>query len=810
MKAITKNIFREISHTKSRFLSLFTICAIGVGFFSGVRATGDDMKRTADDYYDEHRLFDLRVLSTLGLTDGDVGAINELGGVQAFPSKYTDLALYKDEAEYITRVYSMNSGEVNAIDLKDGRMPEADDECLISINKLREGIGIGDTIRLSDISGADEFPLERTEYRIVGTYDTPMYISITQRGSTNIGDGAIDAFLLVTESNFKQNIYTEIYVTSDELRAMQSYSVEYENLRGEISDRLEALGHDRSDIRYDEVVGEALDKIADGERELEQARTDGEKELADAKQKLTDAAAEIADGEKQLEEARAQLEEGAQGLSDGESELEKAKQELDEGWASLSENEQKLKDARAQLDEAKRQVDEGAQQLEQARTHLDESKQELDEGQRQIDEKSAELTAGRAQLEQARTQYNEGKQQYEQAKAKYDEGRTQLEQSESELSAAESSLEQAELLYGKDNPLVIQQRGEFEAAKTLLAQKRTELEQAGAILEQTSAQLDEAEKQLTENEAKLADGEAQIAAAQAQLDDGRAQYESGYAQYKQALADYEKGRAEYLDGEKEYEDGLSQLNEGRKQLEEGQAEYDEGCATLAEKREEYNKGAADYEEGVKKLSDAKEQYAEGLSDYNDGEETFHTEIADAEKKLADARREVEDAGEAKWYVFTRDDNVGYAEYDSNSQRIDRIAAIFPVFFLLVPTLVIEMGVGQRITKEYCEQLIKGIFRLLADMGIWTGETEAVSHPMVSTDGAVKVIHAGESGIFIPSAEHNMWVSRGAVIGEIVTPVSGTVEQEITAPSDGLIFSLREYPIVYEGSVIARILSMGEE
>lgn len=128
----------------------------------------------------------------------------------------------------------------------------------------------------------------------------------------------------------------------------------------------------------------------------------------------------------------------------------------------------------------------------------------------------------------------------------------------------------------------------------------------------------------------------------------------------------------------------------------------------------------------------------------------------------------------------------------------------------VPTLVIEMGVGQRITKAYCEQLIKGIFRLLSELGIWTGETETVSHPMVSTDGAVKVIHADESGIFIPSAEHNMWVARGSVIGKIVTPVSGTVEQEITAPSDGLIFSLRESPIVYEGSVIARILSMGEE
>ena len=127
----------------------------------------------------------------------------------------------------------------------------------------------------------------------------------------------------------------------------------------------------------------------------------------------------------------------------------------------------------------------------------------------------------------------------------------------------------------------------------------------------------------------------------------------------------------------------------------------------------------------------------------------------------------------------------------------------------VPTLVIEMGVGQRITKSYCSQLLAGIFKLMSNLGIWSGAEENVSHPMVSSDGSVKVIHAEESGIFIPMVEHNMWVSKGTIIGEIVTPISGTVEQEITAPTDGLIFSLREYPIVYEGSVIARILSMGE-
>lgn len=125
----------------------------------------------------------------------------------------------------------------------------------------------------------------------------------------------------------------------------------------------------------------------------------------------------------------------------------------------------------------------------------------------------------------------------------------------------------------------------------------------------------------------------------------------------------------------------------------------------------------------------------------------------------------------------------------------------------VPTLVVEMGVGQRIDLEYCDQLLHGIFNLMHSMGIWTEEEHGISHPMVSTDGAVHVIHSSGSGIFVPTAEHNMWLAKGSVIGEIVTPITGTVEQEITAPVDGVIFSLREYPIVYEGSVIARMLSM---
>ena len=125
----------------------------------------------------------------------------------------------------------------------------------------------------------------------------------------------------------------------------------------------------------------------------------------------------------------------------------------------------------------------------------------------------------------------------------------------------------------------------------------------------------------------------------------------------------------------------------------------------------------------------------------------------------------------------------------------------------IPTLVVEMGVGQRIDLEYCEQLLHGIFNLMNKVGIWADEEHGISHPMISTDGEVHVIHSSGSGIFIPCVEHNNWIAKGSVLGEIITPITGTVEQEIIAPVDGVIFSLREYPIVYEGSVIARMLSL---
>lgn len=123
----------------------------------------------------------------------------------------------------------------------------------------------------------------------------------------------------------------------------------------------------------------------------------------------------------------------------------------------------------------------------------------------------------------------------------------------------------------------------------------------------------------------------------------------------------------------------------------------------------------------------------------------------------------------------------------------------------VPTLVVEMGVGMRITRKYCEQLVDGIFYLMHEMGMWTGEVAPVREPIVSQDGKVCFLNANVSGIFVSETEHWMDLKKGDLIGRIIDPLEGKVLDEIVSPVDGILFTLREYPVVDEGSLIARIL-----
>ena len=127
-----------------------------------------------------------------------------------------------------------------------------------------------------------------------------------------------------------------------------------------------------------------------------------------------------------------------------------------------------------------------------------------------------------------------------------------------------------------------------------------------------------------------------------------------------------------------------------------------------------------------------------------------------------------------------------------------------------PTLVVEMGVGMRITKEYGYQLVEGILNVMKELGVWEGDVGEVRTPIVSTDREVGYLNADSAGIYVPHVKIGEQVEEGTLLGEILNPMTGDVEQSVTAPISGLVFTRREYPVVYSGSLLGRILGSSDK
>lgn len=128
-----------------------------------------------------------------------------------------------------------------------------------------------------------------------------------------------------------------------------------------------------------------------------------------------------------------------------------------------------------------------------------------------------------------------------------------------------------------------------------------------------------------------------------------------------------------------------------------------------------------------------------------------------------------------------------------------------------PCIVLEMGVGMRITKNYGDQIVDGIFSVMKELNIWNGELQPsseVHQPINSLDKGVFFINSSRSGIFIPSIIHCTSVKKGDKLGDIIDPLEGTIKERVISPCNGMVFTLREYPLVYTGSLLARLL--GEE
>ena len=284
MKALRKEFWMEIKKSRSRFLSILLIVALGVAFFSGIQASSPDMRYSGDAYYDEKKLMDIKVVGTMGLTSEDVASIESIDGVESAEGAWsTDVMCGDKEKQKVLHIESVNE-TVNVLDVQEGRLPEKKGEIFLDGTfAAANDYKIGDPVTLRE--GEDSSLLAVTKYTVVGTGRSPLYISFN-RGNTTLGTGEVNGFGYILPENFDQEIYTQIYVTVHGARDLTSYTDAYENLIARIKDRVDGIEQERCQIRLAQIKSDAQAEIDDARKKLDDGKKEADEQLADAKDQL--------------------------------------------------------------------------------------------------------------------------------------------------------------------------------------------------------------------------------------------------------------------------------------------------------------------------------------------------------------------------------------------------------------------------------------------------------------------------------------------------------------------------------------------
>ena len=532
---LTTDAAREIRHTFSRFLSILVLSALAVAFLSGLRATAPDMKFTADNYYDRTSLMDGWVLSTLGLTQGDLDALAAAEGVDQVEGAWTVDATAVD---CIVSVRSMPE-RLNLLEVKRGRLPEAPDECVTEGLLLVElGLDVGDTVELV-LDEDHQGDLTRTTYTIVGVVNCPLYVG-TDRGTSSLGSGSVDAFLFVPGENFTYDYYTAAYFTGQGLKELNSYSDEYEDRAEALIDSLDALAEERAQLRYDTLIGDAQKELDDAQGELDDARAEADQELADA--------------QKELNDARKELDDGWADYREGQDTLER---ELADARRTLADALQKLNDAQRELDDGRAQYEDGLTQYEDGLDQYEDGLAQYQAGLAQYQDGLAEYERNKAALDGQQAQVNEGLAQYE-AALKQAEGTPAYEQVKAQLAEQKAQLDAAQTQLDAGYAQLAPVKAQLDGVKAQLDESRAVLDTSKGSLDSARATLDDTGRQLADAERQIADGRRDYQSGQAELAQAR---RDGEQELADALQKLEDGEAEYADGLKEYEDGRAEADE---------------------------------------------------------------------------------------------------------------------------------------------------------------------------------------------------------------------------------------------------------
>ena len=676
--AMRRNLRQSIVNSIGRYIAIVMIIALGAALFVGLLMTKADMVATGQRFMDQQNMFDLRLMNSYGWAQEHFDAISQMEGIEdAEPVLYMDLIAQTDalQEDMVYRFLTI-PGRINRISLRGGRMPEAPNECLAEGFHNDDSIlGMQVSIQESNEEDALDSVLERT-LTVVGYVATPLYMDMN-RGTTSVGNGSLTGFFYVPEGVLDMDYIPEINITipGDYDIYTDTYNDAMEAAADALEPALQILADDRlTAVREEaeESYQEGLEEYEDGIKEYNDKKAEADQELADARQELLDAEKDIEDNEKLL--------------SDGETQIAEAR-------VALAENEMTL---------AKSKADAYAQ-ISDANSELIENYKTVSENQRAVENGLLEIETGRIQLETGIVQLESGLEQM-------DSGMEQLEMMigilDISIQAAENALNAMGSLEGLDSipPLTGFLMTDVQAAEETVPPEDTETtppteggdtsgrEELQKRLDELYAKRDEYAQQLAELQVQREQYSAQLAelyATRDQLDTQKAELEATKKLLDDGMASIEAGFLELTAAQMQME---NQFSAAESQIQAGYAQLD------AREKEIAN--------GWKQLEEGRQELADGWIEYEDGKAEAEQEFADAWAELMEGKEELEDARklidamtENDVIILDRNSNVGYSNLDSSSDIVQGVSRVFPVFFILVASLVCITTMTRMIDEE---------------------------------------------------------------------------------------------------------------
>nr|WP_242835616.1 ABC transporter permease [Ruminiclostridium josui] len=423
-----KNTLKKIKKSFGRYISLFIIVMIGVGFFAGIQATTPDMIDIANKYYKENNLLDFKIVSTMGLTDDDVNAIKKLNNINTVIPSYSLDVLDKDKA---IRVHAIENG-VNKLELAEGKMPQKDDECIADSKTYK----IGDKIK---ITSDTEKKLKNKEYTVTGTAQSVLYLA-EDYGNTTIGDGKLSSFIFINKDNFILETYTEIYLLAKGTKETTAYSKEYDIEASKLKDELLKIKFHRENARYQEIYSKADSEIRKNKTKLNEEKAKGQKKLADAKITLDENARKIEKGKAELIANEAKLKRDTEKQS---AEFASAKEKISAGWKDINNALNKYQIKKEEIDTKINELNSAIGNMKAQLSRLPAESQEyiqlnatinqyseMQKGLLKLQESITTLTTQEAKLDKGISTFNS---EVAKAKKKIEQGKTELTQNEKKI-----------------------------------------------------------------------------------------------------------------------------------------------------------------------------------------------------------------------------------------------------------------------------------------------------------------------------------------------------------------------------------------